>query len=146
MYKWIPIRRIANSLIRCMESLSYVVWRSVRTLYVAPRTHVCLNCLEKRASGGFRPNSDKIINRNKCFETVFDSVRKSYFWGSVLGDSGIRFSRGSQERLEAETNLTIYIEDGFSRGLRENLDGRMSIRRMFINAEKKSNRSPRAKK
>ena len=92
-----------ESLIRCMESLSYVVWRSVRTLHVAHHTHVCFKWREKRAIGRLRPKSDKIINRNSCFEAVvFDSVWKSYFWGSVPGDAGIRFSRGSQERLEAE--------------------------------------------
>ena len=89
-------------LIRCMARASYIVWRSVRTLNVAPHTHVCFKCQEKRAIGRLRPKSDTIINRNSCFEAVFDSVWKSYFWGSVPGDAGIRFSRGSQERLEAE--------------------------------------------
>ena len=49
------------------------------------------------------------------------------------GDAGIR---SLFERFPRETggrkNLIIYMEDGFSRGLRENLDGRMSIRRIFI--------------
>ena len=31
-----------------------------------------------------------------------------------------------------QKNLIIYMEDGFSRGLREILDGGMSIRRIFI--------------
>ena len=53
-----------------------------------------------------------------------------------LGFSARRRRDSLFERFPRETggrkNLIIYMEDGFSRGLRENLDGRMSIRRIFI--------------
>ena len=54
----------------------------------------------------------------------------------LLGFSARRRRDSLFERFPRETggrtNLIIYMEDGFSRGLRENLDGRMSIRRIFI--------------
>ena len=53
-----------------------------------------------------------------------------------MGFSARRRRDSLFERFPRETggrtNLSIYMEDGFSRGLRENLDGRMSIRRILI--------------
>ena len=56
-----------ESLIRCIVKGTYIVCGCMLEM---PR---------KRAIGRLRPKSSKIINKNSCFESVFDSVWKSDF-------------------------------------------------------------------
>ena len=67
-----------------MVQCTYIVCGSLYILCM-------LQMPRKRAIGRLGPKSDEIINRNSCFEAVFDSVLKSDFFSSAPRGAVTRF-------------------------------------------------------